>query len=92
MQMLRASGFALIFFWLAVVITAISVVYTTHKTRLATQALEELKNEAAALQIETGQYLLERSTLSTYARIEDMAVSNLDMAVPDTEQIVIVEP
>lgn len=68
-----------------------SVVYTTHKTRMATQTLEVLKNEAAALQIETGQYLLERSTLSTYARIEQMAISNLDMAVPDSEQIVIVE-
>ncbi len=90
--MLRATGFTLVFLWLAAVVTAISVVYTTHKTRLATQTLEVLKNEAAALQIQTGQYLLERSTLSTYARIEEMATSSLDMAVPDTEQIVIVEP
>lgn len=91
MQLLRASSVVLVLLWLAVIGTAMSVVYTTHKTRMATQTLEVLKNEAAALQIETGQYLLERSTLSTYARIEQMAISNLDMAVPDSEQIVIVE-
>lgn len=92
MQIVRAHGFALAFLWCAVLATSLGVVYTTHSTRQATQTLESLRNEATALQVEAGQFLLERSSLSTYARIEQLASSELEMKVPQSSQIMLVKP
>jgi cell division protein FtsL len=87
-------GQGLLFVGLGVVITmsALGVVFTTHKARVATHELETLRHQTADLHVESGQLLLEKSSLSAYARVEKNALENLDMMVPSTEDMVIVEP
>lgn len=92
MEKVKINGFVLVFVWCAVLASSLGVVYTTHSTRQATQTLESLRNEATALQVEAGQFLLERSTLSTYARIEQLASNELEMKVPKSSQIMLVKP
>lgn len=78
--------------WVAVVASALAVVFTTHSTRLATHELETLRHAAVDLHVESGQLLLEKSSLSAYARVERKAVETLHMTVPSIEEMVIVKP
>jgi len=50
--------------WLAVIVSALAVVFVTYRNRVATDKLETLRHQAAALHVQSGQYLLERSTLA----------------------------
>ncbi len=90
--MVRIGLFGVGFLWLAVILSALAVVLTTHNTRIATRNLEFLRHEAADLHVQSGQFLLERGSLANYARIEKMAVENLDMTVPDADEIILVKP
>lgn len=76
--------------WLAIVSSAMGVVYSTYQARKATQALEELRREAVQLQVMSGQYLLERSSWAAYSRIEKIAQEKLNMKVPIPEQTILV--
>ena len=77
--------------WVLTMASAIGVVYSTHHSRQLIHELETAKREAAQLRVAWGQYLLERSTWAAYSRIEQVAVNKLDMRVPGTEDIVVVE-
>ncbi|BFM06222.1 cell division protein FtsL [Halioxenophilus aromaticivorans] len=77
--------------WLAVVCSALAVVYSTHKARQLTNQLAKAQAESADLQVVRGQYLLERSALGAYSRVETMAVDKLHMQPPAAEAIVVVE-
>lgn len=68
--------------WIAIVLSSLGVVHTTFVTRQATQSLEELRKEAGDLQVSAGKYLLEKSTLAAYTRVEIEAETRLDMEVP----------
>lgn len=81
----------LVLLWLALVGSALGVVYTTHQSRLLVHRLELARKESAELQVAWGQYLLEQSTWAAYHRIEDLAVRRLEMHVPATADIVMVE-
>lgn len=78
--------------WCAVVATALAVVYVTHRARLGTHSLEELRHEAAHLHVQSGQFLLERSSLAAYARVEEFAIEKLEMTVPNIDQVMVVKP
>lgn len=78
--------------WLFVMGSALSVVYVTHRARLATHELEKLRHTAADLHAESGQLLLEKSSLAAYARVEQLAIKELNMTVPEIDQVVIVKP
>lgn len=78
--------------WLAVMISSLSVVFVTHQSRHATHQLEELRHRAADLQVESGQLLLEKSSLSAFFRVEQHALNELEMVVPELDQIVVVKP
>lgn len=77
--------------WLAVVCSALAVVYTTHKARQLTNQLATAQAQSADLQVVRGQYLLERSALGAYSRVETMATDELHMQPPAAEAIVVVE-
>ena len=77
---LALSGLAVL--WLAVVFSSLGVVSSTHEGRLRLNQLETLRREAARLQVEWGQYLLEQSTWAAYSRIEQIATNKLQMQVP----------
>lgn len=85
------QGTFIVSLWIAVVGSALGVVFTTYKVRMATHELETLRHQAADLHVESGQLLLERSSLSAYARVEKNAIENLNMTVPSIEHMVIVK-
>lgn len=86
---LALSGLAVL--WLAVVFSSLGVVSSTHEGRLRLNQLEILRREAAQLQVEWGQYLLEQSTWAAYSRIEQIAINKLQMQVPETQHIIMVD-
>ena len=77
--------------WLGVVVSALAVVASTHQVRKQTNTLETLRREAAQLQVEWGQYLLEQSTWAAYSRVEAIATQKLGMFPATADQIVMVE-
>ncbi|HEY7771848.1 MAG TPA: cell division protein FtsL [Marinagarivorans sp.] len=76
--------------WVAVLVSALSVVYVTFDVRRHTQQLAALNDHAQTLQVETGQLLLEKSALAAYARVERIATGELNMRVPTGHEIVVV--
>ncbi len=76
---------------LLVTLSALCVVYTTFKNRQLFIELQSLQTEATRQQIQLGQLLLEESTWSSLAMIEQVASAELNMEVPNPEQLVIAE-
>lgn len=76
--------------WLAVIASALAVVASTQVVRRDINELETLRREASQLQVQWGQYLLEQSTWAAYSRVEQAAVSELNMTAPTPEDIVMV--
>lgn len=76
--------------WLASIISALGVVATTQLVRRDVNSLETLRREAAQLQVQWGQYLLEQSTWAAYGRVENAAISELNMMAPTPEDIVMI--
>lgn len=89
---LTGSAAWLLFLLLALVlVSGLLVVRTTHQNRFAFNELQELKEEAVALDVAWGQLLIEQSTFGVEGRIEQKAAAQLDMRVPDIADIVMVE-
>jgi cell division protein FtsL len=76
--------------WVLVVLSALGVVASTQEVRRNVHQLETLRDEAAQLQVEWGQYLLEQSTWAAYSRVEGIAVKELNMFAPTSERVVMV--
>lgn len=76
--------------WLGILVSSLGVVYSTFEARQATQELEELRRQVANLQVESGKYLLEKSALATYTRVESEAETQLGMQVPAVESLIMV--
>lgn len=71
--------------------SAIQVSTLSHETRNLydrLHSLEALKNE---LIVQRGQLLIERSSLTTPARVEQRATEELGMRVPEVEEIKVVK-
>ena len=77
--------------WPAVILSALAVVYTTHASRQNFIAWQELIKQGQAMEVEWGQLLIERSTLASYARLEQIAGKKLAMSVPEANQIIVVK-
>lgn len=74
-----------------VIASALGVVYSTYKSRQLFSELERMNREAIQLEEEWGRLLLEQSTWASHARIEQIATSELDMVIPDSNDIVVIE-
>lgn len=74
--------------WLGCVISALAVVYESHLARRATANLENARRELNALQVESGQLLLEKSSLTAYSRVENAASSQLQMINPNNVRFI----
>lgn len=83
--------FGFIALLIAVCISALGVVYSTHESRVLLNELQALENERNALQVEWGQLLLEQSSLISQGRVEDIAKAQLNMVIPGQEDIVVVK-
>ena len=76
---------------LAVLITAMFVVYNKHKNRLLFVELERLTSLRDTMNTEWGQLQLEQSTWATDSRIEKIATEQLGMQNVDYENTVIIK-
>lgn len=72
---------------IAILVSALSVIYTTNLTRLTCHQLEVKEQEWHQLQLQRGQLLLEQASLSTPARIEALATDKLHMRLPVNKQV-----
>lgn len=81
---------ALVCAWLLTITSALGVVASTQEVRRDVNQLETLRREAAQLQVEWGQYLLEESTWAAYSRVEGIATQELNMLAPTSERVVMV--
>ncbi|WP_461515811.1 cell division protein FtsL [Porticoccus sp.] len=89
-NMRRQVSWLLPLLWLALVLSALSVIYVSHLCRQLYNELSKLEQEANALQVEWGRYLLEQSSWASLSRVEQLAESQLQMRVPEPDEIIIV--
>ena len=76
----------------AVIASALGVVYSTHYSRKLFVELTELKKTRDGLNVEWGQLQLEQSTWATQGRIEELARTKLNMKALDYKQVIIIKP
>lgn len=72
-------------------LSALAIVYTKHESRKLFVELEVLTTERDALNIEWGQLQIEQSTWATHARIERIAVEEMSLIRPRSEEIYVIE-
>lgn len=72
---------------LLVLLSALGVVYSSHLSRQLFSEQAVLLERSDQVQLEWAQLLLEQSAWSSPNRIERIAVDQLEMAAPETENI-----
>jgi cell division protein FtsL len=78
--------------WLAVLGSAVQVIYARHNARAMFVHLEKLNAERDSLEMEWGRLQLEQSYWSSHAFVERVANSKLQMNLPQTREVRIVRP
>ena len=76
----------------AVFLSAIALIDSRQENRAEFEALQQAAAERDQLNIEWGRLLLEQSTWSTHAYIEQSATQKLGMNMPGTSQVLVVRP
>lgn len=77
---------------LAVMASAMGVVYAKHESRKLFTELQTLTTERDRLAMEWGRLQIEQSTWSTHARVERLAREQMGMVDPRAEQMALVQP
>ena len=75
----------------AVLVLAMLVVTLRHQGRQLFTQHESLQKERDALNVVWGKLLLEEGTWSEHRRVEHLARARLGMAIPDPDQVVVVD-
>jgi cell division protein FtsL len=78
--------------WLAVLVSALGVVYGKQEARSRFNELQKLTDRRDDLDIEWGQLQLEQSTWATHGRVERVAHDELGMITPQPSELRIVQP
>ena len=78
--------------WLAVLGSAMQVIYARHNARNMFVHLEKLNAERDSLEMERGRLQLEQSYWSSHAFVERVANAKLQMNLPQTRDVRIVRP
>ena len=76
---------------LVLVVCALGLVTSQHKSRKLFSELEREQERSRALDIEFGQLQLEASTWGLHARVEKIAAGTLGMRTPDPRRVRMVE-
>ena len=76
----------------AVLATAIGLVYAKHTGRRLFVELQSLQSQRDEMNVEWGRLQLEQSTWATHGRIDEVARTRLKMRVPPTDAVVMVKP
>jgi cell division protein FtsL len=83
----QASSLILI---IAILTSALSMVYVTNMTRSLHANLQQASAELDNIHIQWGQLLLEKSTWMMQARVQQIAENKLGMVFPDSKSLVII--
>ena len=75
---------------LAVMISAIGVVYTKHESRKLFIELQAVSRERDELNIEWGKLQIEQSTFATHSRVERKATRDLALGRPELEDVYVI--
>ena len=78
--------------FIAVLSSAIMMVYSKHQNRKLFVELQALKHQVAELNTEWGQLQLEQSAWSGHGRIEQVARERLSMVMPSAEEVIFIKP
>jgi cell division protein FtsL len=76
---------------LAVLTSALSIVYVTNLSRSMHAGLQQAVAERDQYHVQWGQLLLEKSTWMMQAREQQVAEDKFDMKFPDSKSVVIVD-
>ncbi len=87
---LKRSQLPLLMMVIAVLVTALTVIYITNATRGLNGAIQQKLTEREQLHVQWSQLLLERSTWIMQARIQNLAQGKLGMFVPDNKSLVVI--
>ncbi|MCW8904366.1 MULTISPECIES: cell division protein FtsL [Sedimenticola] len=88
----RGQLIILLFLAFSLLLTSTGVVYSKYATRKQFVALQMLRAERDAIEVEWGRLQLEQSTWATHARVEKIARKRLKMHIPTAEEVVVVKP
>jgi cell division protein FtsL len=80
----------LVLLFLAVVGSALAVIYVSHSHRLLTMERDELLSERDAIDIEWRHLQIEQNTLTEHSRVERIAQQRLNMVRPERDHEVLV--
>ena len=78
--------------WVAVLVSALGVVYGKQEARNRFNELQKLTDRRDDLDIEWGQLQLEQSTWATHGRVEQVARDGIGMTTPQPAEIRIIQP
>jgi cell division protein FtsL len=92
MKLDRLIPFVLPILWIAVLGSAMQVIYARHKARDLFVHLEKLNTERDMLEIEWGRLQIEQSFSSSHAVVENVANAKLKMSLPQARDVRIVRP
>ena len=90
--MSRGQALVLACCLLAVIASAMGVVYAKYSSRKLFRELEALRVQRDELDIEWGRLQLEIGTLASHGRVERLAREKLNMKLPQPEDVVVVKP
>lgn len=79
---LSKESFFFLSLLIAVLISALAVIYTTNEHRMRFSELQRLEQHSNLLRLRWGQLLLEQASLATPARVEQLAAEKLEMRLP----------
>jgi cell division protein FtsL len=88
----RGQLILLLLLTFGLLLTATGVVYSKYATRKQFVALQVLRAERDAIEVEWGRLQLEQSTWATHARVEKIARKRLNMHIPAADEVVVVKP
>jgi cell division protein FtsL len=75
---------------LAVMLTAVGVVYAKHQSRRLFVEIQHLQAEHDSMNVEWGRLKLEEGAWSASGRIDQVARKQLDMFIPQAGSVVVV--
>ncbi|MES9993094.1 MAG: cell division protein FtsL [Candidatus Thiodiazotropha sp.] len=88
--MSRAGQVLFLFLVLAVLTSAMAVVYSKYLSRKHFVVLQELQADKERIGIEWGRLQLEESTLATHSEVEKRARDRLKMHLPKFDEVVVI--
>lgn len=73
-----------------ILVSAFTIIYSTHACRALYASLQELESSQWYLQEDYGRLLLEQSTWASHHRVEKVARADLGMQAPDLTRFKVV--